>query len=134
MRELKRKLPRWFLRILAKKAFRENPLAEESKFSRKDLLHLRNGYNRTLYIRLVAHTAIGAARLEDADMLTKLAMHDYHLIAQAAAIRLIDLVGEEGIRTLQSGITEAVEVGQTESLALAIRHAEIHKFELARLW
>ena len=61
-------------------------------------------------------------------------MHDYHLIAQAAAIRLIDLAGHEGIRMLQSGITAAVEAGQTESLALALRDAEIHKFELARLW
>jgi len=60
--------------------------------------------------------------------------HDYHLIAQAAAIRLIDLAGDEGIRMLQSGITDAVEAGQTESLALALRDAEIHKFELARLW
>jgi hypothetical protein len=61
-------------------------------------------------------------------------MHDYHLIAQAAAIRLIDLAGDEGIRMLQSGITDAVEGGQTESLALALRDAEIHKFELARGW
>jgi conflict system STAND superfamily ATPase/uncharacterized protein DUF4062 len=134
MGELKGKAPRRLLRILAKKAFWENPLAEESKFSRKDLLSLKNAYNRTLYIRLIAHTAIGAARLEDGDMLRKLAMHDYHLIAQAAAIRLIDLAGEEGIRMLQSGVTEAVEAGQTESLALALRDAEIHKFELACLW
>jgi hypothetical protein len=134
MMELRRKPPRRLLRILAKKAFWENPLAEKSNFSKKDLLHLRHGYNRTLYIRLVAHTAIGAARLEDSDILRKLAMHDYHLIAQAAAIRLIDLAGDEGIRMLQSGITEAVEAGQTKSLALAIRDAEIHKFELARLW
>jgi hypothetical protein len=134
MRALKGKLPRRLQRILAKKAVWENPLAEKSKFSRKDLLHLKDGYNRTLYVRLVAHTAIGAATLEDREMLCKLAMHDYHLIAQAAAIRLTDLAGDEGIRILQSLIAEAVEGGQAESLALALRYAEINRLELAQLW
>lgn len=134
MKELRGKLPRQLRRILAKKAFWENPLAEKVKFSRKDLLNLKYGYNRTLYIRLVAHTAIGASSIADAELLRNLSMHDYHLIAQAAAIRLIDLEGDEGIRRLQSGITEAVEKGQTNSLALALRDAEIHKTQLARLW
>jgi hypothetical protein len=63
----------------------------------------------------------------------RLTQHEFRLIAKAAAIRLIQLAGKDGIRILQSAIPEAIERGDAESLRLALRDAEIQTLGLADL-
>jgi hypothetical protein len=134
MTELGAVPPPVLLRICQRRAFWESPFNESSKFRRRDLLPIRHGYNQTLYRRLVAHAVIGAATLKDVDLLKKMALHDYRMIARAAAIRLTELTGDQGIRTLQSLTGDAVATGQVESLSLAIREAELHASGVAQLW
>ena len=82
----------------------------------------------------MAHAVIGAATLKDVDLLKKMAFHDYRMILRAAAIRLTELTGDQGIRTVQSLTGDAVATGQVESLSLAIREAELHASDVAQLW
>jgi hypothetical protein len=117
-----------------RKAFWEHPAAQGTKFPRNELLPIRNAANRTLYLRLVAHAVIGAARVEDCDLLCRLARHEFRMISRAAGIRFAALAGDEGIRMLQSGAMDAIQRGEAESLASAIRDAEIEQFGLAHLW
>lgn len=56
------------------------------------------------------------------------------MIARAAAIRLTTIAGSNGIRMLQSTAIEAIESENAESLAMALRDAEIQEFGLAQLW
>lgn len=109
MTELSGQPPVALLRICTRKAFWEDPRGERSRFSRKDLLPLRVENNRALYLRLVAYAIIGAAKMENSALLVKLAQHEYRMIARAAAIRLVQLAGDAGIRMLQSATTEAVK-------------------------
>ena len=134
MTELGAVPPPLLLRLCQRRAFWESPFNEPSKFRRRDLLPIRHGYNQTLYRRLVAHALIGAGTLKDVDLLKKMALHVYRMIARAAAIRLTELTGEQGIKTLQSLTGDAVATGQVESLSLAIREAELHDSGVAQLW
>jgi len=127
-------IPKSLLSICKRKGFWEDPRAGKSKFLRRDLLPVKVKYNRALYIRLVAHAVIGASRMQDSYLLQKLAQHEFHLIARAAAIRLIKLGGEAGMRLLQSSTAEAIAKGRTESFAFALRDAEIQTLGLAQLW
>jgi len=43
-------------------------------------------------------------------------------------------MGDAGITMLQSAAKEAIERGTGESLAVALRDAEIHRFGLVELW
>jgi energy-coupling factor transporter ATP-binding protein EcfA2 len=128
MAELGGRLPGEFLRVHKKKGFWEDSRNRRSKFSRKDLLPLKHLDNRTLYLRLVAHAMIGAARRNDLDILKRLAQHDYRMIARAAAIRLARVAGDAGIRVLQSAVDAAIEHGNAKSFGLAVRDAEIQKY------
>jgi len=134
MGELRLPVPRFLLKICERKAFWEDPLAERSRFRRRDLLPINNLRNQRLYRRLVAHAVIGSAALNDADLLKKMARHEYRMIARAAAVRLTDLAGEDGIRMLQSVIADSITEGRTESLALALRYAEMDVSSVAQLW
>jgi hypothetical protein len=134
MTELGGQVPVALLRIQGKKAFWEDPRGEWRRFLRSDLLPLTYQNNRALYLRMVAHAMIGAARRENADLLKKLAQHGYRMIARAAAIRLTRLAEDVGVRMLQSAATEAIEQGNAESFAVALRDAEIQRFGLAELW
>jgi hypothetical protein len=128
------KMPGTLQRVYRRKAFWEDPRGERSRFLRRDMLSARIPFNRGLYLRLVAHAAIGAAQMENADLLKKLAQHRFHLVARAAAIRLTKLAGDAGIRLLQSVTTDAINKGNTESFAFALRDAEIQSLGLADLW
>jgi len=90
--------------------------------------------NRALYLRLVAHAVVGAAGQNDLDLLEKLAQHDYRMIARAAAVRLAQLGGDDGIKILQSAVKEAIERGNAEAFGIALRDAEIQRFGLAEIW
>ena len=134
MTELHANPPRVLLRLCERKAFWQSPLNEPSKFRKRDFLPIRHIYNQSLYRRLVAHAVIGAATLKDVELLKRMALHEYRMIARAAAIRLTELPGDQGIRMLQSLTADAVATGQTESLALALREAELHYSGVAQLW
>jgi len=132
--ELGERLPGELLRVVKKKSFWEDPRNGRSKFSRKDLLPLKHLDNRTLYLRLVAHAMIGAARRNNLDILKRLAQHDYRMIARAAAIRIARVAGDSGIRILQTSVDAAIEHGNGEVFGLAVRDAEIQRLGLAELW
>jgi hypothetical protein len=135
MNELATGVPGTLLRVVAKRAFWEDPRNSRSRLRGRDLLSVQVQNNRALYLRLVAHATIGAAQLENCDLLKRLAQHEFRLIARAAAIRLINLAGEEGIRILQSVIPHAIEQGgDAESLGMALRDAEIQMLGVAELW
>jgi energy-coupling factor transporter ATP-binding protein EcfA2 len=134
MTELGGPIPAALLRIQTKKAFWEDPRGQRSRFSPRDLLPLARRDNRALYLRIVAHAIIGAAQKENIDLLKKLAQHTYRMIARAAAIRLTRLAEDDGIRMLQSAITEAIDQRNAGSFAVALRDAEIQRFGLADLW
>lgn len=88
MTDLGGPVPAELLRIYRKKGFWEDSRNERSKFSRKDLLPLKESGNRALYLRVVSHAMIGAAGRDNLDLLQRLAQHNYRMIARAAAIRL----------------------------------------------
>jgi hypothetical protein len=83
-----------------------------------------------LYLRLVAHAIIGAAGRGDLDLLKKLALHEFRMIARAAAIRLAQLGEDGGIGMLQSVTADAIEHGRAEAFGLAIRDAEMLRLGL----
>lgn len=122
-------LPIALLQICEKKGFWD-VRNKRSRFLRRDLLPLRNPNNRALYLRLVAHAAIGAARINDVEMLKRLAQHDYRMIARAAAVRLVRLEGDVGMKVIQSGVSEAIENANGEAFGLAVRDAEIRHYGL----
>jgi hypothetical protein len=97
-------------------------------------LPLKNKSNRTLYVRVVAHAVIGAAQKPDSDLLCRLVSHPFSLVSRAAAIKLISLFGDEGMKIIQSKIATMIQEGDSENVAQALRAAEIHQYGLARLW
>lgn len=127
-------VPVELLRIYRKKGFWEDSRNERSRFSRKDLLPLKDSDNRALYLRMVSHAMVGAARQNNLGLLKELAQHDYRMIARAAAIRLARLAGDAGIKMLQSAVAAAIERGNGEAFGLAVRDAEIQRLGLAELW
>lgn len=68
------------------------------------------------------------------DLLKDLSLHEFRMIARAAAIRLAQLAGDPGIRMLQSAVTDAIEHQHAEAFGLAVRDAEIESLGLVKLW
>jgi hypothetical protein len=134
MKEIGGPVPIELLRIYRRKGFWDGDLSWRSKVAAKDKLLLKYMGNRALYLRLVAHAMIGAARRENLDLLERLAQHDYRMIARAAAARLAQLAGDDGIKVLQSAVTAAIERGNAEAFGLAVRDAEIQRFGLVEIW
>lgn len=99
-----------------------------------DLLPLANSDNRPLFIRLVAHALVGAATLEDAELLCRLATHGYRMVARAAGLRLVVLAGSDGIGRLQKALVTVDEHEDLNSLLTATRDAELQLYGLAQLW
>ena len=67
---------------------------------------------------------------DNLDLLQRLAQHKYRMIAGAAATRLAQLAGDEGIKMLQSAVTTAIEHRNAEPFGGAVRDAEIQRFGL----
>jgi hypothetical protein len=130
MEEIGGPVPNELLRICRKRGFWNGDLSWRSKVAAKDKLPLKYMGNRALYLRMVAHAMIGAARQENLDLLERLAQHNYRMIAKAAAARLAQLGGDDGMKMLQSGVTTAIERGNAEAFGLAVRDAEIQQFGL----
>jgi len=100
----------------------------------EELLQVRDLSNRSLFVRLAAYAMIGAADLENQEHLIRLALHEYGLIARAAAIRLVRMVRENAIRKMSTKIDDSIQGGQSRSLAEALRYAEIEFYGIASLW
>jgi len=134
MKEIGGPIPIELLRICRRKGFWDGHLGRGSKVAGKEKLPLKYANNRALYLRLVAHATIGAARGDNLDLLERLAQHGYRMIARAAAVGLAQLGGDRGIKMLQSAVTAAIEHGNAEAFGLAVRDAEIQRFGLAEIW
>jgi hypothetical protein len=133
MEEIGGPVPNELVRICRRKGFWDGDLSLRSKVAAKDKLPLKCTGNRALYLRMVAHAIIGAARQDNLDLLERLAQHNYRMIAKAAAARLAQLGGDAGMKMLQSGVTAAIERGNAEAFGLAVRNAEIKQFGLIEI-
>jgi hypothetical protein len=132
MAEVQEGVPDFLLAIIKKQEFRHYDPDEE--VDAKEQLQLQSPENRSLYIRLAAYAAIGCAATKDVGCLLELTTHDYTLIARAAAIRLVHLLGGSALTRLSSAIKVDISERQRESLAGAIRFAEIEHYGVANVW
>jgi len=127
-------IPKFLLDIMDRKEFWEYITEKErANLPTRELLPVRYFRNRSLYIRLSAHGIIGTAKEKDQERLVELATHGYGLIARAAAVRLVHLLGEQALRKLSAKVDERIQKGQSESFADAIRSAEIESFGVISL-
>ena len=133
MKEMGGPVPSGLLRICQKQGFWEDERSRRTKMLKKDKLNLRESDNRSLYLRLVAHAVIGTSGHKDLNLLRQLTQHRYRMVAKAAAVRLVELVGDEGIKILQSNVSDAIERRNAEPFGGAIREAEIEALKLADL-
>lgn len=128
-------MPNFLVDIMEKKEFWQYILAaDRTRMPRNELLQVRDLSNRALFVRLTAYAMIGAANFENQEHLIRLAVHEYGLIARAAAIRLVRLLREDAIRKLNVKIDNSIQNGQSNSLADALRYAEIEFYGVASLW
>lgn len=125
-------VPDDLLKVLKREEFWGRELGEKLKASER--LPLDSPENRALYIRLAAYALIGSAGIDDVDNLLRLARHSYGLIARAAAIRLVDLLGADALKRLSMTIQTSVSEREGKSLASAIRFAEIEHYSVANVW
>ena len=126
-----KKMPKFLKDILERREFWEYVSHGERRTHKmRDLLPIQSVDNRALYIRLAAFGMIGLAKKEDVEMLLRLTRHSYSLIASAAARHIVDLLGESALRNLSAGIDESIERGRAESLAEALRSAEMELFKI----
>jgi len=133
MEELGGTIPTDLLRISRRNDFWKDPRALNLKSAHKSSRPLKSLYNRALYTRMVAHALIGASRQGNFDLLKDLSLHDFRMIARAAAVRLAQLAGDSGIRMLQSAVTDAIKHQHAEAFGLAVRDVEIESLGLVEL-
>jgi hypothetical protein len=134
MRDLGGPIPPELLQIVQRDDFHEDPRSVSLKSAHRLERPLKSLYNRALYIRLVAHALIGASRRDDLELLKDLSLHNYRLVARAAAIRLAQLGREVGFGILKSAVTDAIAHQRAEAFGLAVRDAEIEDCGLLQLW
>jgi hypothetical protein len=134
MVELGGPIPTELLQISRRNDFWKDPRALNLKSAHKSSRPLKSLYNRALYTRIVAHALIGASRQGDFDLVKDLSLHEFRMIARAAAVRLAQLAGDPGIRMLQSAVTDAIEHQHAEAFGLAVRDTEIESLGLVELW
>jgi len=132
MRSLRSSVPAELLRVYENNEFWRDPRAT-TLTARRSKLPLKNIENRALYVRIVANALLGSAGVDDLNLLQALAQHEYRLVARAAAVRLAQF-GNDGLALLQLSVTEAIEHQRAENFGLAVRDAEIERFELIELW
>ena len=129
---VEKKIPLSLLDALARRDFWGYVSDDDQMQDGKQLLPVRNRQNRPLYVRLAAHGILALARKGDEEILLRLAVHPYRLIARAAAIRLVQIAGVEGLKLLSSCAKDAMVRANAEQLAGALRDAEMYHFDLAR--
>jgi hypothetical protein len=106
---------------------------DRRRYNRQALLTIQSVENRSLYIRLAAYAMIGAAKREDEVLLLRLTNHVYSSIASAAAKATVRVFGESALRNLSKKVDESIRGGQAQSLADALRSAEMELFHMVSL-
>ena len=130
-----RGLPKFLREIADVREFWEYMTRDERRDARpRDRLPVARVSNRGLYIRLAGYAMIGLATSGDTELLAKLAGHYFRLMARAAAVRLVRLVGEEGLRILAAETERDFEHRNLNSLADALRYAEFELHGVITLW
>jgi hypothetical protein len=125
-------IPRFLAELVVKKEFTHYiDLDERNEANPQDILPLVNTDNKTLYIRIAAYSAIGAATSDNLDNLDALANHQYGMIARTAAVKLVRLLGSNSLRRLSSNIDDAIQQGRSSLCAEAIRYAEMELYNVA---
>jgi hypothetical protein len=87
-----------------------------------------------LYVRLAGYSSVGAAGQKELDHLLKLSQHYFGLLARAAAMRLVRIRNEDGLRRLSLITDDCIEQGTSDSLADSIRYAEMELYGLVKYW
>lgn len=129
-----RTMPKFLRDIVEKDEFWQYVSSKERHLQQKgDLLPILSVDNRSLYIRLAAFAVIGAAKKGDLDLLLRLTGHNYGLIAGAAATSIVDLLGDDALRRLSETVDDSIRRGRSESLAQALRSAEMELFHIVSL-
>ena len=135
MEDIGEGIPQFLKEIQRKKEFWEYiPPKERSNRPQKDLLSLKDTYNRSLYVRLAAYAMIGIAEKKDQEHLIRLTTHQYGLISRTASLRLVRLMKEKALALLSSTVDDVIQRGGAESLASALRAAELELYGVANLW
>jgi AAA+ ATPase superfamily predicted ATPase len=126
MQRLAGGMPSFLKDLIRRREFREYILPSDRAAARRgELLPLVSTDNRALYIRIAAHSAIGAASAADLDELVAVSSHQYALVARSAAVKLTRLIGRESLRLLDKNIEKAIQEGHSASCAEALRYAEM---------
>jgi hypothetical protein len=128
-------LPKFLSQILTKTEFWEYIHASErSKRLQRELLPIQDPGNKGLYVRLAGYSSVGAAGRKDVDRLLKLSQHYFGLLARAAAMRLVRIRNEDGLRRLSLMTDDCIEQGTSDSLADSVRYAEMELYGLVKYW
>jgi hypothetical protein len=134
MRDLGGPIPPQLFQIAQRDDFWEDPRSLSLKSAHRTERPLKSLYNRALYIRIVSLALIGLSRRDNLDLLKDLSLHNFRLVARAAAIRLAQLGKDVGFKILQSAVTDAIGHQHAEAFGLAVRDAEIEDCGLLELW
>jgi len=75
---------------------------------------------------------IGASTEKDQELLIRLTLHNYSLIAAFSAMRLVEIIGEPVLSRLSAKVDDSVKKREVMSLVEALRMAEMQLFGLTR--
>jgi len=130
-----RRVPRFLLDVGNREEFWTYvPEKDRAVQPKRALLPIQCIENRRFYVRLAAYGMIGAASSGDEEVLTRLADHEYELIARTAAARLVSLLGEVALQKLAAKAADCVKGRRAGPFAGVLRAAEMEHFGLAALW
>ncbi|TRZ76180.1 MAG: hypothetical protein D4R93_03720, partial [Deltaproteobacteria bacterium] len=133
IRKIAKEIPKFLLGMVKKKEFWGEYFHKDSRDEYKnDILPLKSVTNRRLYIRLVAYSMIGASTEKDQELLIRLTLHNYSLIAAFSAMRLVEIIGEPVLSRLSAKVDDSVKKREVMSLVEALRMAEMQLFGLTR--
>ena len=125
-------VPEFLQDLMKKREFWE--YRDKDSFTSGELLGLKAVENRALYIRIAAYAAIGAARNTDLEALFGLMVHPYGLIARAAVIRLVRMLGASAFKQMFERMKGGLPETKAASFAESLRDAEIEHYSVANMW
>ena len=125
-------VPEFLQDVMKKREFWQ--YRDKDSFASDELLGLRAVENRALYIRIAAYSAIGAATNTDLEVLFGLMVHPYGLIARAAVIRLVRILGASAFKQMIERVREGLSQTKAASFAESLRDAEIEHYNVANMW
>ncbi len=125
-------VPEFLQDVMKRREFWE--YRDRGPFASHALLGLKAVENRALYIRIAAYAAIGAARNIDLEVLFGLMVHPYGLIARAAVIRLVRILGASAFKQMIERMKGGLPETKAASFAESLRDAEIEHYKVANMW